>query len=143
MNHNTDRNFLTTGAIAKGLTGIGPVTRDMVHARTMELAQIAGRARSEVTQADYEQARRELTGKSDRDQQDEILESLPEEGRSGLVLDDAGREDPEPPGEEADDEGRNESAQLVEEGLQEAEHDLMLQSARSTVESDRREKRGR
>ncbi len=143
MNTFPDKNFLTTGAIAKGLKGIGPATRHMVHSRTMELAQIAGRDRSDVSQADYEQAKRELTGESDQDLQDKLLESLPEEGRSGLVLDDAGREDPEPPSEEADDEGRNESAQLVEEGLQEAEHDLMLQSARSVVEADRREKRGR
>jgi len=46
------------------------------------------------------------------------------------VLDAAGREDPEPPSEEEDSEGRNESAQLVEEGVQEAEHDLMVEAAK-------------
>lgn len=130
MNHNSDRNPLTKGVIAKNFAGVGAVTRDMVGARATELALIGGRAASEVSQADYEQARRELTGESDQDRQDEVLESLPESARSDLVLDAAGREDPEPPSEEEDSEGRNESAQLVEEGVQEAEHDLMVEAAK-------------
>jgi hypothetical protein len=48
---------------------IRPVTREMVYARTMELASLAGRASHEINQFDYEQAKRELTGESDHDKQ--------------------------------------------------------------------------
>ena len=41
---------------------IGPVTRKMLHERTCEIARLAGRAAPHVTQDDYEQAKRDLTG---------------------------------------------------------------------------------
>jgi hypothetical protein len=41
---------------------IGTVTRKMLHERTCEIAQRAGRTAPYVTQDDYEQAKRELTG---------------------------------------------------------------------------------
>jgi len=40
----------------------GLVTRKMLHERTCEIAQRAGRTAPYVTQDDYEQAKRELTG---------------------------------------------------------------------------------
>ena len=40
----------------------GPVTRKMLHERTCEIARLAGRTAPYVTQDDYEQAKRELTG---------------------------------------------------------------------------------
>ena len=71
-------NPLNTGVLTSNFAGIGPVTRAMVQARALELAVIAGRAPPSVTQADYEQAKRELTGESDMDRQDAILDSIPE-----------------------------------------------------------------
>lgn len=62
---------------AKKLIKTGNVTRAMVHARTSELASIAGRTPLDVSQADYEQAKLELTGESDMDRQGAILESIP------------------------------------------------------------------
>lgn len=53
--------------------GIVGVTREKVRTRSRELARTAGRAPSEVTQGDYETARRELTGESDFDVQEAIL----------------------------------------------------------------------
>jgi hypothetical protein len=50
--------------------------------------------------------------------------------------------DPEPPSEDEDEEGRNESAQLVEEGVQEAEHDLMVQAENEAQYGEKREMRG-
>ena len=41
---------------------LGMVTRKMLHERTCEIAQRAGRTAPYVTQDDYEQAKRELTG---------------------------------------------------------------------------------
>ena len=52
------------------------VTREMLHARTMELALMAGRAPHEIKQVDYERAKYELTGESDFDRQQALLENL-------------------------------------------------------------------
>jgi hypothetical protein len=52
---------------------VGPDIRDLVHARTEELAVLAGRAPQDVTLEDYAQAKREITGQSDRILQDAIL----------------------------------------------------------------------
>lgn len=57
--------------------GLGPVTREMAQARARELAALAARPPADVTQADYEEAKRELTGESDRDRQDAVLDPPP------------------------------------------------------------------
>jgi len=50
------------------------VTRQMVHDRTLELALIDGRDSHQIRQVDYERAKRELTGESDFDRQQQILD---------------------------------------------------------------------
>ena len=50
------------------------VTRDMLHARTLELASLAGRSAHQIKQTDYERAKRELTGETDFDRQQAKLE---------------------------------------------------------------------
>lgn len=45
----------------------------MVRSRTVELAIIAGRSSLEISQRDYEQAKRELTGESDYERQQAVL----------------------------------------------------------------------
>ena len=52
-----------------------PVTREMLHARTRRMAVSAGRSPLQITQADYEQARRELTGETDMSRQEARLDS--------------------------------------------------------------------
>jgi len=52
------------------------VTPQMVRARTVELAEIAGRNPLEIRQRDYERAKRELTGESDPVRQLAILYPL-------------------------------------------------------------------
>jgi len=54
---------------------VGQVTHESVRARTRELALFAGRVPPHVTQADYEQAKRELTGESDLDRQQAMIVS--------------------------------------------------------------------
>lgn len=49
------------------------ITREMVQARTRELALLAGRPPPHVLQADYEQAKRELTGETELDRQEAML----------------------------------------------------------------------
>lgn len=56
--------------LAGNCKGSKAITRAMLHARTRELAAKAGRIPPEVTQLDYEQAKRELTGETDLDRQD-------------------------------------------------------------------------
>ena len=58
------------------LVGIGPVTRERVDARTHELALLAGRPPPHVTQSDYEQAKREVTGESNIELQEAMLDSV-------------------------------------------------------------------
>ncbi len=52
------------------------VTREMVFARTLELAAIAGRKPQQFKQVDYERAKRELTGESDFDRQQAMLNAV-------------------------------------------------------------------
>ena len=55
----------------------GPVTRKMLHERTCEIARLAGRTAPYVTQDDYEQAKRELTGDPHAVIMDTTIDRLP------------------------------------------------------------------
>lgn len=123
-------NPLNKGVLTNNTAEIGPVTPEMVETRARELALIAGRTSADATQADHARARRELAGGSDLDRQDAILETLPETKRWDPLPGSAGRQARESPSEDADDEGRSETEQLVDEGAEEAERDRMLQAAR-------------
>lgn len=132
-----DKNPLNQGVLTNNSAGIGPVTREMVQARTRELALIAGRVPPHVLQADYELARRELTGESDPDRQDAMLDSIPETERWDPVPGSTGHQAPESPGEDEDAEGRSETEQLVDEGAEEAGRDQMLQAAIAAAKKTR------
>jgi hypothetical protein len=129
-------NPLKQGSIVENSTGIGTVTSEMVRDRAAELALINGRSANEVSKSDLDQARRELTGDSDKDTNEEILESAPESERWDPVHGSTGRKVPESPSDDEDDEGHSDSARLVEEGVAEAEHDQMLQAAKTQKEKD-------
>jgi len=123
---------LNQGMTTNHTAGKGPVNHGLVHARARELALLAGRALAEVSEADYVQARLELIGQSEGDRQDALLDALPESKRWDPVPGSAGRQAPESPSEDEDEEGRSETEQLVEEGAMEAERDRMLQAERNT-----------
>ena len=65
------KNPLNKGIIMENAAGIGTVTSEMVEARARELAAINGRPSSEPSEADYQQAKRELTGEAEMDPQEE------------------------------------------------------------------------
>jgi len=130
------KNPLNKGIIMENADGIGTVTPAMVEARARELALIDGRDSSKPTEADYQQAKRELTGEDDIDPQQENLESLPESEAWDPLPGSTGRQAAESLGEDEDAEGRSESAQMFEEGISEAEHDQMRQASRADQESD-------
>ena len=77
------KNPLNKGIIMENAAGIGTVTSEMVEARARELAAINGRPSSEPSETDYQQAKRELTGESEMDPQEESSESIPESERLG------------------------------------------------------------
>jgi len=104
--------------------GIGTVTSEMVEARARELAAINGRPSSKPSEADYQQAKRELTGEAEMDPQEESSESTPESEGWDPVPGSTGRQAADSLGEDEDAEGRSESAQMFEEGVTEAEHEL-------------------
>ena len=133
-----DKNPLSKAALPKKLTETGAVTREGLRARARELAVIAGRVPPQVSQLDYEQAKRELTGESEGDRQDAILDSLPESKRWDPVPGSTGHQAQESPSEDEDDEGRSETEQLVEEGAVEAERDRAQQAAQTDNKSGAR-----
>jgi len=132
-------NPLKQGVLTENSTGIGAATRGMVRERASELAVINGRSPHEASITEWEQAKRELTGELDADPKDAVLESAAESERWDPVPGSTGHKMPESPSEDEDDEGRSDSARLVEEGVAEAEHDQMLQAARAQQEADDRE----
>ncbi len=134
-----EKNPLNKGMLTVNAVGIGPVTREMVHARAQELARLAGHVHPQVRQSDYEQAKRELTGESDIDRQNAVLDALPESKRWDPVPGSAGHQARESPSEDEDQEGRSETEQLVDEGALEAERDRMIQASRAAAKADTRE----
>jgi hypothetical protein len=134
------KNPLNKGIIMENAAGIGTVTSEMVEARARELAAINGRPSSEPSETDYQQAKRELTGESEMDPQEERSESIPESERWDPVPGSTGRQAADSLGEDEDAEGRSESAQMFEEGISEAEHDQMRRAAESDAKSEELER---
>lgn len=130
------KNLLKDGHITENGAGIGTITRGMVRERAVELAIISGRAASEVNPSDWDQAKRELTGVSDIEPKEAILEAAPESERWDPVHGSTGHKAHESGSDDEDEDGRTDGARLVEEGVAEAEHDQMLQAARETPERD-------
>jgi hypothetical protein len=119
-------------------TGIGTVTRKMVRERATELALINGRSVQDVSVADWEQAKRELTGEPDIDPKEAVLESAPESERWDPLPGSTGHIVPVTSIDGEDDDGRSMGEKLINEGVQEAEHDQMIQAARANEKKDRR-----
>src|SRR5260370_20539307 len=130
------KNPLNKGIIMENAAGIGTVTSEMVEDRARELAEITGSPSSEPSEADYQQAKRELTGEAETDPQEESSESVPESEGWDPVPGSTGRQAADSLGEDEDAEGQSESAQMFEEGVTEAEHDQMRQASRADEESD-------
>lgn len=60
-----------------GNSKTGRMSRAAVNVRTHEIAAHAGRVPPQVSQADYEQAKREITGETDVDRQNTLLDLKP------------------------------------------------------------------
>jgi hypothetical protein len=110
----------------------------MVRERATELALINGRSVQDVSVADWEQAKRELTGEPDIDPKEAVLESAPESERWDPLPGSTGDIVPVTSIDGEDDDGRSMGEKLINEGVQEAEHDQMLQAARANEKKDQR-----
>jgi hypothetical protein len=119
-------------------TGIGTVTRKMVRERATELALINGRSAKDVSATDWEQAKRELTGEPDIDPKEAVLESAPESERWDPLPGSTGHIVPVTSIDGEDDDGRSMGEKLINEGVQEAEHDQMIQAARANEKKNQR-----
>jgi len=112
--------------------GLGTVTLEMVQKRAAELALINGRPEN-VLDSDMDQARRELSGEQGLTPEPTPAEQLPEEDRWEPVPDNLGEQAPTVP---APDE-QTFAEKLVEEGVEDAEHDQMLEATRESLRRDR------
>jgi hypothetical protein len=127
---------LKEAALLINSTGVGTVTRKMVRERSVELALINGRSAEQVSKSDWEQAKRELTGGSEEDPNQELLEAASELERWDPLGGSNGNIVPVPSTDGEDDDGTSIGKRLVEEGVQEAGHDQMLQAARAAGTKD-------
>src|SRR5437667_11514913 len=107
------KNPLKKGIIMENAAGIGTVTSEMVEARARELAAINGHP-SKPSEADYQQAKRELTGEAEMDPQEESSESIPASEGWDPVPGSAGRPAADSLGEADDAEARTEREQIFE-----------------------------
>src|SRR5450756_975622 len=125
------------GSLTENSAGLGTVTRKMVRERAVELAVINGRSAQDVSKSDWEQAKREMTGDSDPDPNEAVLESAPESERWDPVPGSTGHKVPVAPSDDEDDEGRSDSERLVDEGIAGAEHDQTRQASREAAKKDK------
>ena len=128
-------NPLKDGVLTENSAGLGTVTRKMVRERAIELAAINGHSVQEVSKSDWDQAKRELTGKPDMDPNEAALEAAPESERWDPMHGSTGRKVPVAAGEDEDDEGRSDNERLVEEGIEGAEHDQMRQARKPATDN--------
>ena len=126
-------NPLKDGVLTENSAGIGTVTRQMVRERAVELAVINGRSAQEVSNSDWQQAKRELTDDSNSDLNETILEAAPESERWDPLPGSTGHKVPTAPGDDEDDEGRSDNKRLVDEGIAGAELDQSRQAARAAA----------
>lgn len=126
------RDQIEEGRISDRSQGVGTVTWEMVRHRAREIAIINGRSPHQVLDSDFDQARRELTGEDEISPKEKIIESLPESERWDPVPGSMGRKAPKYP---PDDE-QTENEKLVQEGVEDAEHDQMLRGSEEEARRD-------
>jgi hypothetical protein len=116
-----------SGIISSHFQGLGTVTRDMVIQRAREIAFINGRPPNRYSTEDFLEAKRELTGLGSNG-----AEHAEEEPIAGLTSWD---EEPGTLGHAVETtaaaDEQTVAEQLVEQGVNEAEHEQMVEGARS------------
>jgi hypothetical protein len=109
--------------------GIGVPSPEMIEQRAREIAVIAGRAASDFTDEDFRQAKIDMQDVAEPDDEEQQEEDLPFEPGSGEVL---GGQPHHARNFGAGDESTV-GEQLIQEGLDEALHDEMLEARKRDV----------
>ena len=109
------------GKILRGTEGIGSVTPQMVEQRAREIAQSDGRA--QANDLDRTRAREELTGPTSRSEKSPTREEPGRDWQMPLVA--TGEKAPTVRPEDQ----QNIPQELIEEGIEEADHDQRLSSS--------------
>ena len=122
---------LIKGRASAQLIGIGLPIHEMIPSGTREPDPAEEPATAQAPETDKVPVESESEDGSDLDPQETVLVAAPEAGRWDPVPGSLGRQAPESPSEDEDDEGRSETEQLVEGGVAEAERDQMVQAARA------------
>lgn len=120
------------GRFSQYARGLGIVTAEMIRERARQLAEISGRRPGQIFDSDLEQARRELTGDERLFPPATAAEELPEESRWEEVPESAGHQMPTL---SAADE-QTFAEELVEEGMEDAEQDQMIEAVRESRRRD-------
>src|SRR5450432_46889 len=128
-----DRSHSPHGKINLHGNGLGVPSPEMVEKRAREIAMIDERNPDEFTEADWHQAKNELTGvkashvpEMDEDADEEQSERDEVVGASGHRAPKSGFDEDENVGEE-----------LVSGGLEEAAHDQMVEARRKELDQER------
>jgi hypothetical protein len=126
-----ERHQTSEGKVAEHSRGLGTVTPEMVTQRAREIALINRRPNDTPTPEDWQEAKRELTGSGGSS--NDSLEEIPVSKRWDPVPGSTPRKANNLP---ADDEQTVAEA-LVESGVEEAEHDSMVEGTKESVRKDR------
>jgi hypothetical protein len=121
------------GRFSENGRGLGTVTEEMVRQRAAELALINGRPPGQILDSDIDEARRELTGRETLVPTPPPAEELTEDQRWQPVAESTGNKAPTMT---APDE-QTFAEELVEEGVEDAEQDSMVQGTRESQHRDR------
>jgi hypothetical protein len=120
---------LREGAIMIHGNGVGTISYEMIRNRASELAEIDGREAADASQADWDEAERELTSWAEP----ASLESVPESERWNPISGTSGQEAAVEFDDNEDEEGRSVEERLVQAGAAEADHERKLAAARDAV----------
>ena len=113
---------------------MGVPSPEDIERRAREIAQIDERDPEEFTDADWAQARRELLGEGVSAPPEEDDKTLKLETEWEVTPDDRGHRVPRPGVD--DDDGETLGGHLVEDGIEEATHDQMLEARREEQEQE-------
>jgi len=119
-----------TGKITVHGNGFGTPSPDIVEKRAREIAMIAERDPDEFTDADWDQARRELLGALPSNAPEETDDNAEVVEEWNVVASSAGHRAPRVEDEE------NVGEHLVEDGIQEAAHDQMVEARMEELEQE-------
>jgi hypothetical protein len=125
-----DNSLPAAGKISLHGDGLGAPSPDTVEKRAREIALIAERDPDEFTDADWEQARRELLGNQPAGAPEETNENAEVVEEWNVVASSTGHRAPRIEDEE------NLGEKLVTDGIEEAAHDQMVEARKEELEQE-------